>query len=157
APATEPSESEPQLRSRERNERMIRRVEPSGKGDPARLTQYIEFFKNDSVDDPRLFLFDVTADGNVLRGNIEFPEHKEALLALLVRSGMKVQNQPQVLKSAKWGEIRAAGTFVRASPGISSRDRRETLTECVQGDIVFLLKQAGDEALCHASDGYIGY
>ena len=154
AATTEPSEQ----RGRERAERLIRRVEPSGKGDPARLTQYIEFFKSESVDDPRLFLFEVMADGMVLRGNIEFPEHKEALFGLLDRLGLKVRDETELLVATRMGVVTATRTFVRASAvAAASSDRRETLTECVQGDVVFLLKQAGDQALCHATDGYIGY
>src|SRR4051812_46842077 len=48
-------------RSRRVFEQIIRKVEPSLVGDPAKLPQYVELFKREFVEDTRTFAIDVTA------------------------------------------------------------------------------------------------
>jgi cell wall-associated NlpC family hydrolase len=162
APATEPtSRPDYESRSRERFERVIRRIEPSGHGDIARLPQYLEFFQREFVEDTRTFPFEVKADGSTLRGFVEFPEHKEALAGFFKQLGLEnVRDQTQLLPapslgSKRYGLITAERTFVRDRSG---EGRRESLTQCVRGDLVFLLMETPEhEFLCHAPDGYVGY
>ena len=166
---------DPAERGRRSFDRAIAKIEPSLKGDPSRLPLYLELFQREFVEDTRTFAFDVTAappadaaSGKViLRGHIEFAEHKTALAGFFDRLGMAIDDQTEQLPSARLGEkrfgvITAPRTFVKDRP---TGERRETLTECVAGDRIFLLKEAdgegnsgaGAQLLCHAPDGYVGY
>src|SRR5882724_1251104 len=53
--------SDPAERSRIRFERMLRKIEPTLRGDPKRLPQYIQFLAREFVTDQRLFAFAVQA------------------------------------------------------------------------------------------------
>jgi cell wall-associated NlpC family hydrolase len=156
---------DPEERGRRAYERVIAKIEPSLKGDPSRAPLYLELFKREFVEDTRTFAFDVSgAAGSggriVLSGHVEFPEHRQALATFFERLGLAIDDQTELLPSAKLGEKRfgvvtAPRTFVRDRP---TGERRETLTECVKDDVVFLLKDAeGGQLLCHAPDGYVGY
>ena len=148
-------------RRREIFERMMQRVEPSGHADIARLPQYLDFARHEFVEDPRTFAFDVRAEGSLLRGFVEFPEQKEALSRFFERLNLPgVKQEIEVLPSTNLGEKKYA--FVVAARAFlydkASGDRRERLTECVSGDVIYLLKEAeGGQVLCHAPDGYVGY
>lgn len=152
-------------RQRQFYERVIKKVEPTGKGDPARVSMYIDLFEREFVEDTRTFAFDVTAQadasGNViLKGFVEFPEHKDALVSLLKQlSVTNVTDEIELLPSPSLGEKKYG--FVTA-PRAFVYDRtttpRETFTECLQGDVLHLLKETADgNLLVHAPDGYVGY
>src|SRR5689334_21870132 len=53
--------TDPSMRQEIVLKQIISKIEPSLKGDVSRLSAYIEFWKRESVRDPRLFAVDVTA------------------------------------------------------------------------------------------------
>ena len=53
--------TDPSMRQEMVLKQIVSKIEPSLKGDIARLPAYIEFWKRESVRDPRLFAVDVTA------------------------------------------------------------------------------------------------
>src|SRR4051812_12249663 len=64
--------------------RVARRIEPDLKGDPERLSQYVNFFSREFGNDSRICAFDVTAERDTarhvkLRGFVEFPETRRSL------------------------------------------------------------------------------
>ena len=66
------------------------------------------------------------------------------------------------LGEKKYAFVFAAHAFLYDKPAGEQGGRREQLTECVQGDVIYLLKDAdggdqGGQVLCHAPDGYVGY
>jgi cell wall-associated NlpC family hydrolase len=152
-------------RSRRFYERVIRKVEPSGIGDPAKLPQYVELFKREFVEDTRTFAFNVTAtaaDGGAVAtsGWVEFDEHRNAMGQFLGHLGFKdVKNELQTLPDPALGDeayavVGDAPVFVYDKPAAP----RETLTEALPGDGLFLLKDVGNGVfLCHVADGYVGY
>lgn len=154
-----------QERTRQFYENVIRKVEPSLKGDPARLPLYIELFKREFVEDPRTFAIDLTAlpdrDGGIaLFGHVEFEEHRRSLVEFLNHLGfLNVRDVLSVMPSRMLGEnqyavVRADRAFIHSKP----TGPRETLTEALKGDGLFLLAPADDaHFLCHAADGYVGY
>jgi hypothetical protein len=152
----------PEERSKAFYERVIAKVEPSLKGDPAKLPVYLELFKREFVEDTRTFAFDVSpkAPGDLtLVGHIEFEEHKNALHEFFRRLGLDVNDNTELLpgkslEPKRFALVTAPRTFVYDR----TTGRLERLTECVHGDLVFLLKDAGNgQFLCHAPDGYVGY
>ena len=161
-------------RARQAYERAIRKVEPSLKGDPARIDVYLELFKREFVEDTRTFAVELRAepldaaagspDAGVatITGHVEYPEHKSALAQLFKTLGLEIRDEVELLPSSQLGAKRfavvtAESTFVRS--GTSTRGGRpETLTDCVRGDVLFLLKEGEDgQLLCHAPDLYVGY
>lgn len=152
-------------RGRRFYENVIRKIEPSLKGDPGRLPQYIDLFKREFVEDPRTFAFDVTAlpdrDGGIaIFGHIEFEEHRRSLHEFFKHLGFaSVRDALTLLPDAALGEqrfavVRVDRTFVYDKPIAP----RETLTQSLKGDGLFLLAPADDgHFLCHAADGYVGY
>jgi hypothetical protein len=152
----------PEERSKAYYERVIAKVEPSLKGDPAKIPVYLELFKREFVEDTRTFGFDVqpSAPGeSTLVGHVEFEEHKNALDQFFKRLGLTVQDKTELLPGAsldikRYALVTAPRTFVydRAAGKI------ERLTECERGDLVFVLKEGPNgQLLCHAPDGYVGY
>jgi cell wall-associated NlpC family hydrolase len=152
-----------EARSRQFYERAIRKVEPSLKGDVSRIPLYLELFKREFVEDPRTFAVDLTNEGTTIRGHVEFIEHKNALAQLFKHLGLEIKDQVELLPSPllgenRYGVITAAQTFVHGLPNAGRGGRAENFTDCVKGDLVFLLKDAGNgQFLCHAPDGYVGY
>jgi 4-hydroxythreonine-4-phosphate dehydrogenase len=101
---------------------------------------------------------------STLRGHVEFPEHKAALTNLFKYLALEVNDQVELLPSAaldekRFGVVTAERTFVRSRPvAPGTATRSENLTDCAQGDLIFLLKEAEHgQLLCHAPDGYVGY
>ena len=100
APASQPAEirrgvemsGDREQRRRDFYQRIIKKIEPTGRGDASRVPQYLELFKREFVDDTRTFAFDVTgestAGGIVLRGFVEFPEHQQALAQFFARDDL---------------------------------------------------------------------
>ena len=153
-------------RTRQYIQRTLAKVEPTGHADVARLPAYLEFCRREFVEDTRTFAFDVSgepapAGGIFLRGFVEFPEHQQALEAFFKHLGLPVErNDVELLPSKMLGERKYAvvtepRAFVYDQP---TGGKRETLTECVAGDELYVLKEAdGGQLLCHAPDGYVGY
>jgi cell wall-associated NlpC family hydrolase len=153
-------------RTRQYYQQLLARIEPSGHGDARRLGVYLDFFKREFIREPRLFAFNVTADADwarrlTLRGFIEYSEQRQALESFLSHLGFTIAHDDvEILPSKNLGELRFA---VVTAPSAFVYDRatgkrRETLTQCLHGDALFLLKQADDgQFLCHAADGYVGY
>jgi hypothetical protein len=152
-------------RGRRFYENVIRKVEPSLKGDLARLPLYIELFKREFIEDTRTFAIDITAvamanEGVTVNGRVEFEEHRRSLGEFLKHLGF-VPNLDEVglYPSAALGEkqyavVRAEHALIYAKPV----GPRETLTDSIKGDGLFLLAPADNgHFLCHAPDGYVGY
>jgi gamma-D-glutamyl-L-lysine dipeptidyl-peptidase len=147
-------------------ERLIKKAEPSLKGDPEKLSVYLNLFENELINDTRLFATDLQATWDadkqqvVLSGWVNFEENKKSLLDLYTYLGFeKIEDQVEVLPSADLGEKKYA--FVTA-PHVLTFDKpiapRETMNEGLFGDPVYLLKPAEDGYfLCAAADGYIAY
>jgi cell wall-associated NlpC family hydrolase len=151
-------------RTRRVYEAVIRKVEPSLVGDPSRLPQYLELFKREFVEDPRNFAINLgaTADADkrvTTTGWVEFEEHHRALGDFLKHLGFTLAHDGvEQLPDPRLGEERFAiateACFVYDKPG----GRRETFTQCLPGDPLFVLKDVGNDVLlCHAGDGYVGY
>jgi cell wall-associated NlpC family hydrolase len=146
-------------------EAAIRKIEPSLVGDPNRLPQYLELFKREFVEDPRTFAINLSATSDANKnvstaGWVEFEEHRHTLVEFLVRLGFTVANDGvEQLPDPKLGDERFAiatgdACFVYDKPA----GLRETFTQCLPGDPLFVLKDVGDGILlCHAGDGYVGY
>ena len=148
----------PEERSRRAWESMIRKIEPSLKGDVKKLDQYIEFFKRECVEDTRTFAFNVHAETihgrRTLKGYIEFPEHKQALMQFLEHLKLRgIVDQTELVPAKSLAQVTAASTFIYDKPG----GKRENLTECARGDVVFVMKSEGDWLLVHGPSGYVGY
>jgi cell wall-associated NlpC family hydrolase len=152
-------------RSRRFYENVIRKVEPSLRGDPARLPIYLELFKREFVEDPRTFAVDIGAvamanNGVAVTGRVEFEEHRRALTDLFRHMGFApnvdgVGVYPDAaLGALKFAVVSEDRAFIYARPS----GQRETLTESLKGDALFLLAHAENgHYLCHAADGYVGY
>jgi hypothetical protein len=172
-PATNPGEirrgapmgGSSEERGRRFYENVIRKVEPSLKGDLARLQLYIELFKREFVEDTRTFAIDLNAvamanNGVAVSGRVEFEEHRRSLAEFLKHLGFTPNvDDVGLYPSAALGEqqyavVRAEHAFVYAKP----LGPRETLTDALKGDGLFLLAPAENgHFLCHATDGYVGY
>lgn len=168
-PATQPqikrgiATTNPEERTRIAMDRVIRQIEPSGKGDIARLDDYVAFFKREFIEDPRMFAFDVSAtqraDGISVSGFVEFAEHATALAGFLHRLGFKTDHTKL--------ETLPRADLLNAPAGLVSVDRafvfdrvekpRETVTECLRDEHVFLLDVSDGHYLVHCADGYVGY
>jgi gamma-D-glutamyl-L-lysine dipeptidyl-peptidase len=144
-------------------ERLARRIEPDLAGEPERLRQYVEFFRNEIGNDHRLFAFDVeavpAADGSVrLAGHIEFPETRAALAGYLSLLGFAVDDQLESLPSASLGE--QIFGFVKVSHSLSydrPRGRRSVETDCLLGEPLYLLRETNGYLLVHSGEGYLAY
>jgi cell wall-associated NlpC family hydrolase len=172
-PATRPAEvrrgvelrGSREERSRRVYEAAIRKVEPTLVGDPSRLGMYVELFKREFVEDPRTFAINLSATADADKrvttsGWIEFQEHRKALGEFLKHLGFAVASDGvELLPDAKLGDERFAiatgdACFLYDKPA----GLRETFTQCVPGDPLFVLKDVGDGILlCHAGDGYVGF
>ena len=152
-------------RARRVYEAAIRKIEPTLIGNPERLPQYLELFKREFVEDPRNFAIELSAaaDANkrvTTTGWVEFEEHHQALGEFLGHLGFTLaQDGVEQLPDPKLGEERFAiatgdACFVYDKPA----GPRETFTQCLPGDPLFVLKDVGNGVLlCHAGDGYVGY
>src|SRR6185437_4921424 len=172
SPATRPSEIRHGLEmSGSRESRaaayykfLFDRIEPSQHGQISRLPQYLDFFVREFVHDQRTFACalntqSLTPDRAVIHGYFEFAESKAALNDVLKHLNLNgVEDQTELLPSAQLGD-RRFGLVISPQAFVYDRPqgKRETLTECYRHDTIFVLKQAGDALLCHASSGYVGY
>jgi cell wall-associated NlpC family hydrolase len=153
---------DPEERGRQFYDRMIRKIEPSGHGDIKKLDQYLELFEREGVQDTRNVAFNVhgeTRGGRgILKGYSEFAEQKDSLRQYFSYLHLPVEDQIELLPVASIGDLKLAvvtarHTFVCDKP----EGRRENLTECVCGEIVFVLQREGKSLLVHAPNGYVGY
>jgi cell wall-associated NlpC family hydrolase len=173
-PATKPVEirrgvefshatTNPEERQRAAYERIVKKIEPSGVGDPSRLQVYLDFFKREFVEDPRIFAIDLSADRSAdgivtLRGFVEYPEHKSAVESLLKQLGFnKIDNRIVLLPEESFTQRYAR---VKSPTFVCDRTStpHENLTQCLPGDRIYLLRKTDDGwYLVHAPEGYIGY
>ncbi len=155
-PTAEP-EMPPDLR------RVARRVEPELKGDPERLTQYVNFFSRELGNDSRICAFDVQAERGTgrnvtLRGYVEYAETRRALSEFLEALGFVIDDKLESLPSEKLGKKIFAITNVDHSycfdrPGGRSKQQND----CLLGDPLFLLREEDGNLLVHSREGYLGY
>lgn len=144
-------------------ERVARRIEPELAGRTERLQQYVDFFRRELVNDTRLIAFDVVAEakgerGAVLRGYVEFPETRQAVVNLLSVLGFEVDDQLESLPAKSLGEKRYG--VVKSSHTLSydrPQGRRGVVTDCLIGEPVYLLREEAGHFLVHSGDGYLGY
>lgn len=144
--------------------RLAKQVEPDLQGDPARLAQYVDFFKSKLANDTRLFAFSVqpelTDTGSVvLRGYVEFSQTREGLSRFLAALGFtEIDDQLQSLPAAELGNKKFG--FVKTTHTLSySRPTkpRSVVTDCLLGEPLYLLRVEGDHLLVHSGEGYLGY
>ena len=143
--------------------RLARRIEPSLDGQPERINQYIELFRNELANDPRLFVFDVRAESEpggkvTLTGFVEFPETRDSLAGFLGELGFDVENRLQTLPAAELGERKFG--FLKISHCLSydhPRGRRSVVSDCLYAEPLYLLREDGDQMLVHSGEGYLGY
>ena len=162
----------PQERNRRAYERAAMAVEPSPSGDFDQLPRYLAAYADEFISDRRAVAFGVTArraegssgDAVVLDGPVEFEEHAAGLSDYLAALGFgNVEDRTTPLPTPAVGDepfavVRAGRTFLYDVPAASAGDRRrETVSECLAGETLLLLDRVGDEFLCHAADGYVGY
>src|SRR5688500_11319670 len=172
-PATNPTEirrgapmgGSSEERGRRFYENVIRKVEPSLKGDLARLPLYIELFKREFIEDTRTFAIDITAiamanDGVMVNGRVALVEHRRSLGEFLKPLGFVPDvdgvglSPSAALGDRQYAIVRAEHALIYAKPV----GPRETLTDSLKGDGLFLLAPADNgHFLCHAPDGYVGY
>ncbi|MGB7160995.1 MAG: C40 family peptidase [Tepidisphaeraceae bacterium] len=173
APATRPAEirrgvtmgGPPEERARRYYENVIRKIEPSLQGSFERLPLYMELFKREFVEDTRTFAIDVTAkvvdrSRVTVSGYVEFDEHRRSLAEFLKHLGFTANSEglnvypAAALGKERFAVVRADAAYIYSRPIAP----RETLTEALKGDGLFLLGSAEDgHYRCHASDGYVGY
>jgi cell wall-associated NlpC family hydrolase len=173
APATRPTEirrgvtmgGPPEERARRFYENVIRKIEPSLQGSFERLPLYMELFKREFVEDTRTFAIDVTAkvveSSRVsVSGYVEYDEHRRSLAEFLKHLGFTADIEGLNLYPAaslgknRFAVVRAESTYVYSRPIAP----RETLTESLRGEGLFLLGSAEHGYYrCHAADGYVGY
>lgn len=143
--------------------KLARQLEPDLVGHTERLPQYVDFFRLKLGNDSRLFAFHVTAkttkaDQVELRGYVEFPETRQALVTLLGHLGFDVEDQLTTLPEAKLGE-KVYG-LVKTTHSLSY-DRpsgtRGVVTDCLLGEPLFLLREEQGHFLVHSGGGYLGY
>ncbi len=146
-------------------ERVLRRTQTDLSAAADRPGQYVELFKRELIHDPRLFTCrldaETVADGSLrLTGCVEFDENRTAIEEFLLTVGFKrIDNRVEVLPSPKLGDERfgvicKSHAFSRAEPA----DDSEVLTDCLLGDVVYLLREeTGGYFLCHSREGYLGY
>src|SRR5262245_42445861 len=143
--------------------RIARKIEPDLKGNADRLPQYVDFFRREVCNDPRLVVFDVTAtvqsDNKIaLTGFVEFTETRTSLEKFLSHLGFQIDNRLETLPLANLGE-RSLG-FLKTSHCLSydhPRGRRGPVTDCLYAEPLFLLRLDGDQMLVHSGEGYLGF
>lgn len=146
-------------------ERLIGKVEPSMKGDPAHLKMYTDLFERELIHDVRMFPVKVEGtaapDGTiVLNGYVPYEESKEALGKLFKYLGFEnVSNDVEVLPSAELGDKKFGLVIVpRAFSYDAATEPRETMTQSFLGDPIFLLrKDENDHYLVQTSEGYVSH
>ncbi len=156
-------ESDGRPPGRQTLKRLARKIEPDLKGQPDRLPQYVDFFRREVGNDPRLVAFDVHAtaqpDGKVeLTGFVEFAETRAALAEFLGHLGFQVENRLETLPAANLGD-RTLG-FLKTSHAMSydrPSGRRGAVTDCLFAEPLYLLREDGDQMLVHSGEGYLGY
>ena len=144
-------------------ERVARKIEPDLAGRPERLPQYVDFFRRELVNDPRLFAFDVAAKPAGgrridLTGYVEFPETHRSLVDYLQSLDFEVEDQLEELPAESLGEKRFG--FVKSAHSLSydrPSGRRGVVTDCLLGEPVYLLREDSKHLLVHAGEGYLGY
>lgn len=153
-PTTDPSKRQEAVL-----EQIVRRIEPNLKGDVARLPAYIEFWKRESVRDPRLFAVDVTAkateDGAIeLSGWIEYPQHQQSLVLLLKTLGFEKIHEKIFATSCDFAVVTVAKSWLFDR----TTQPHETISEVLYGEPLFVLRQTEDGYFwVHTTDGYVGY
>jgi gamma-D-glutamyl-L-lysine dipeptidyl-peptidase len=162
-PETTSVETDGRPPGRQTLKRLARKIEPDLKGQTDRLPQYVDFFRREVGNDPRLVAFDVQAtaksDGTVqLIGFVEFPETRNALSQFLGHLGFEVDNQLQTLPAASLGE-RTLG-FLKTSHCLSydrPSGRRGAVTDCLFAEPLYLLREEDGQVLVHSGEGYLGF
>jgi len=162
--STGPSTSPSGPRQRRFFQMMLRPIEPSLRGNVARLPIYIEAFRQHCITDARLFAFDVSAreeEGRiVLDGEVEYAEHREGLARMLSTLGFnRIDNRIKLLPDAElsatpYALVTTTCTFIYDR----TTEPREKMSQAIYAEPLVLLKKTGDGFyLCHAVDGYTGY
>lgn len=142
---------------------LAEKVEPSLKGHQDRVSQYVEMFRHNMANDPRLCVFAVEAKpqgekGVELTGFVEFPETRAALEAYFTTLGFQpVESNIETLPSKDLGEKRFG--FIKSPHSLSyaKSNKTQVETDCLLGESLFLLQQIGNVYFVHAGDGYLGY
>ncbi len=145
---------------------VISKVEPDLEGHKDRLDLYIDLYKRELIIDTNLFATNLTAEWDEgagvvrLSGYVNYSQNHEALLLLFHYLGFEeVIDEVEVLPSEalgaeKFALVTAKTAFTYGAPEAP----RETMTEALMGDPVFLLRDAGNGYyLGKSAEGYVGY
>jgi gamma-D-glutamyl-L-lysine dipeptidyl-peptidase len=162
-PETTGVETDGRPPGRQTLQRLARKIEPDLKGQLDRLPQYVDFFRREVCNDPRLVAFDITAtavsDNKVaLAGFVEFPETRTSLEKFLAHLGFQIENRLETLPTAGLGE-RSLG-FLRTTHCMSydhPRGKRGAVSDCLFAEPLYLLREDGDQVLVHSGEGYLGF
>jgi cell wall-associated NlpC family hydrolase len=145
-------------------ENIIRKVEPNLVGDTSKLPIYLELFKREFVEDPRQFAIDLTPQQQngkcSITGYVEFAEHQHSLKEFLHYLSLdQVEDKTDLLPSVELaGNEYATVTVPRCFVYDRKEGKGETLTECLAGDPVFIIRDEGKgRVLGHARSGYVGW
>lgn len=143
--------------------RIAEKVEPKFQGRPDRLAHYVDHFRHEAANDPRLFAFSVSATaagdrGVQLDGFVEFPETRAAIGEYFKALGFEpVENKLDTLPAEELGARRFGFITAAHSLSYAEPEEREVVTDCLLGEPLFLLRAEGDHFLVHGGDGYLGY
>jgi len=151
-------------RARRVYEGIIRKVEPGLVGDVKKLPVYLELFKREFVEDPRQFAVELSAvehgDKWSVTGYVEFAEHQRSLKEFLKYLSLEaVEDRTELLPTVELaGNEYSVVTSERCFVYDRKEGKSETLTECLRGDAIFVIRDEGKgRVLCHARSGYVGW
>jgi hypothetical protein len=163
APAQQPAPAPPA--HAKLYQRLARQIAPDGVGRPDRLDAYLQLFRRELVNDPRLFAFEVQAvytdrQQVSLSGWVGYREHISALVDFLHCLGFEVLAEGvEVLPSVSLGENRYG--IIQTSHALSYEApdaAREVVTDCLLGAPLFVLRECpGGFFFCQGMEGYLGY
>ena len=143
--------------------KFAEQVEPGRDGRTDRLPQYVEFFRAKLANDTRLFAFHVNPialeSGKIeLHGYVEFSQMRDGLVRFMQELGFDVVDKLDVLPDQSLGPDRYA--LVKETHTLSysaASEPRSVVTDCLLGEPLFVLREAGDHLLVHSGEGYLGY
>lgn len=144
---------------------LILKLEPSGKGSPQKISEYLEKIKKIAVFDERLVCFEIKAKNEkeklVLTGRVSFPSQKEGLIKVFSALGFNnIEDKIEVLPSKKLGHKIFAIANKPAVPFYKLPKRKsEQVTQAILGESIFLLDidSARKYYFCANHVGYLGW
>jgi cell wall-associated NlpC family hydrolase len=147
-----------------RSQLLALRIEPSGKADLGKLSEYTQRFVLFTKLDETLFYFNIKAEVDdrqtVLKGSVSCNELKESFIAVLRNLGVqRIEDRIEVLPSRRLGDkIFGVVKVPSALTWVEANEASFPATQCMYGDVIHLLDR--DEHgfyLCLSPVGYVGF